>query len=126
MDPSDWTFGTMLAVSLGAAVATVAANSLRTWMLERRAQHPPVLRHLTAYVLAYFAGLTAMGALPMPWSLLVVLAGISAAATVSIHGREPLLTREYAMMAATIFAALVALWALLELLRLAGSDMSAR
>lgn len=117
--------GLALGFSFGAAIATVAANSYRTWILGTRSENPPVLRHITAYGLAYFAAFVAISVLPPPWSVPAVAAVTAPAFAVSVHGSEPLLTREYAEMAAAIFAVFIAFWLIYELLRLAGIDVLA-
>ena len=111
-----------LAWTLAAAVATAAAVSFRIWFLGDPSGIPPVLRHVTAYFLAYLAAFVAIRTLPTPWSLPAVAAVTAPAIAVSIHGRAPLLTRAYADTTATTFAVFIILWIVYELLRVAGFD----
>lgn len=111
--------------TLAAAVATVTAWSFRTWILGTRSRNPPVLRHVVAYFLAYVGGFVVISTLPAPWSLPVLAAVMAPAFAVTIHGPEPLLTREYADTTATNFAIFIILWVVYELLRFAGFDLFA-
>ena len=121
MDQWQLTLGWMLA----AAVVTVAAVSFRIWFLGIPSGCPPVLRHVAAYFLAYLAAFVTITTLPTPWLLPAVAAVMAPAIAVSIHGREPLLTRAYAETTATTFAVFIILWIGYELLRFAGFDLFA-
>ncbi len=114
-----------LAWMLAAAVVTAAAVNFRIWFLGDPSGRPPFVRHVVAYFVAYVAAFVAITTLPTPWSLPVVAAVVAPAIAVSIHGRQPLLTRAYAHTTATTFAVFIIVWCAYELLRFAGFDLFA-
>lgn len=119
-------WGTILVISLGAAVASVLVLDLKSRFHGERDGNPPVLRHVAAYFSAYVLGFLAVETLDRPWSLLAAAVVGALAFAVTLNGRNPLMTRDYARTAALTFGALFALWGLHQALLLIGIDLLAK
>jgi hypothetical protein len=120
----DWNL--ILVISLGAAIASVVALGLKSRLRGDREGNPPALRHVAAYFIAYVLGFLAVETLDRPWSLLAIAAIASLAFAVSLNGRKPLITQDYARTAAMTFGVLFVLWGLHQLLLLVGIDLLAK
>ncbi|MDQ8700306.1 hypothetical protein [Hyphomicrobium sp. LHD-15] len=116
----------ILVISLGAAVASVLVLNLKSRFYDESDSNPPTLRHVAAYFLAYVLGFLAVETFDRPWSLLAVAAVAAIAFAVTLNGRKPLMTRDYARTAALTFAVFFALWGLHQALLLIGIDLLAK
>lgn len=116
----------ILVISLGAALASVLAMMLKSRLHGEGGNTPPFLRHVAAYFFAFVVGFLAVETLERPWALLVTAAIAALAFAVTLNGRKPLMTRDYARTAALTFAVLFALWGLHQALLLIGIDLLAK
>lgn len=115
-----------LIISLVAAIGAVGVLTLKSRLQGTQSDNPPVLRHVSAYVLAYVGGFAAFDTLERPWAFLVTAAVAALAFSVTINGRKPLATAAYGRTAATTFAVLLALLAVRQALLLVGIDLLAK
>lgn len=113
-----------LTISAGGALATVVMLALKARLNgDDPSESAPMLRQFVAYFAAYLAAFAAAATLERPWSLLAIVFAASVAFAVTMHGDRPLATRAFLRTWTITLAVFVGLWALYEVLLLAGIDL---
>ena len=111
-------------IAFGAALFTALAVRFKAWVRGDAHEDAPLVRQFFAYLLAYLVGLAAVRGLDGMLRYAVMIAAAALAVGVTINGRKPLNSGDYARNVGIAFCGILVLLAIYGLLTALGCDLS--